>query len=226
MTFNKTLFLAVSLIGTAAFADATYVTTTDNFNSMTATGDEYKCDSIDPVYLQEQLIFNKLSRQLQDLLHEPDPAAFSSEISSLKTELEVHTERLIELARPEWNTEDYRIALYWEIPAEHFFPDPKLIRGAFYKKNGEFLSFDIKQIYLMGERRPDLVGYGGFGIWIKATPPPNSMLQVSLFKPATLLEFCQFVHTIEINIDVNYVLKSFPNVPLTERLKLVFGGNS
>ena len=30
MTFNKTLFLAVSLIGTAAFADATYVTTTDN----------------------------------------------------------------------------------------------------------------------------------------------------------------------------------------------------
>lgn len=205
-------------------AEVEYVRTSYNFTQKSPEAKLLtKCTEIPYSYLEELEGFRRVTTEIQTLLHGPDYFARAGEITQLSERMKTHSERLNEMARPEWNTEIYSIYLEWKILLADFFPPPGRDEKGWLVSYGGIKEQTINRIVLMGKRRPDLKQSDTAAFTLNGP----KYLTVRIQKPATLLEFCQLIRTVEVDYTVRYYQTPFnPESDLRfnyeKKFKLIF----
>jgi hypothetical protein len=205
-------------------SEVQYVRTAYNFKAGSPEEKLLKrCAEIPYSYVAELEGFRGVSREIQTLLHGPDYFARAGELKALSEKLRMHSERLNELAKPEWNTENHFIDLSWALPAAEFFPPPGQDDRGFRVNYGGLKEQTINRITLMGKERDDLK-QPKWAAYFSVRP---KYLFVRIDKPATLLEFCQLIRTVEVDYTVRYYTTPFKpysdlRLDFEKNFKLIF----
>ena len=180
-----------------------------------------KCDEISPSYMTELISFRGLARDLHNLVTAPDYPGRSDQVSQMRAELKVHSDRLLALARPEWNIENRSWYLKWIIPGGEFFEEPEPDLGWTKlppPQKGQILGYTAGEIRLLGERRPDLRARLSVGI----NRGYFRDVEVIIGKEATFLEFCQMARSIEVNLAIDYTSPLTLGGQFQKKFKLIF----
>ena len=165
-----------------------------------------KCAEISPSYLEELMRFRELARDLHNLVMGPEYPGRAGDITKMRAELKIHSDRLLLLSKPEWNIQNRRWHLKWTIPGSEF-------------SECNVLGYTAGDIRLLGERRPDLKDW----LWVLLDKGRFRDVEVMLSKEATFLEFCQMVRSIEIDFSVDYECPWTFVAPAQKKYKLIFG---
>ena len=173
-----------------------------------------------PFWFSDELRqFEDLNRELRTLLNQADALSRAGEISSLTARLKIHGDRITAMARPEWNSEKFDVVLGWLIPESVFFNFPARISPWGPLSRGDITSIEVKDVEFLGQLRPELKAYVSSSVLLR------SGVEIQFRKRATLFELCQFVHSIDISVNIESRDESFEGIsfePQTKPFNLIY----
>ena len=177
-----------------------------------------------PFWFSDELRqFEELNRQLRALLNQPDALTRAGEIRSLTTEIKIHGDRITAMARPEWNTEKFDVELSWLIPESVFFNFPARISPWGPLSRGDVTYVAVNDVEFLGQLRPELKAYVSSSVFKSSGLLAG--VEIQFRKRATLFELCQFVHSIDISVNIDYVEEPFNQIsfgPQTKPFNLIY----
>jgi len=139
------------------------------------------CGEMKYNYLQEMTKLRELKSQLNWAVQQPLTDSQTELVKKLKEQLQQATDRLIFLAKPEWNEEVLSFYLTWEFP-----------QGSNYESK-DLEKIEVQSLYYRGVPAGNL-----------APLLINSDRSLHYSSRGTYLEICQFVSTLEIEVKAQY----------------------
>lgn len=133
-------------------------------------------------YIQEMTLLRNIKAQLDWAAQQPITDQQAEMVKALKEQIQTSVDHLVFLAKPEWNEENLEIYLSWEFPQESRIYPQKI---------------EVMSLYYKGEPAVNLAPL--------ITISSGGLMYNSR---GTLLEACQFIPTLEIEVRMQY--KWFP----------------
>jgi hypothetical protein len=156
------------------------------------------CDEMKYNYLEELKKFHEKKAQLDVAVGQPLTDTQLVLIKELKTEISQATKRLVFLSKPEWNSPVLKYVVRWWLPEDYLTTDRNVVRftvtDLYYK--GEFAGPLSRQIFKRFET------YYVRGAYF---PQKRTRQILEYAATGTYLELCQFVATLEVEVQVEYV---------------------
>lgn len=155
------------------------------------------CSDMKYNYIEENRALKELKVELKKAIELPLDDQQALNIKSIKKAIQERASHLIHLARPEWNSEIVDFEVQWLLPKD-FEPQIHRIR-----------SYEVLGVYYKGERSGQSMKK--FSAQFKYHPLPNQ-IPYSYFEyssKGTFLEICQFIPTLEFEIEALIEFREF-----------------
>lgn len=132
------------------------------------------------------------TKSVLELVEAEDPQKHINEITLLADDISVMTKKVQSLGRTEWNEDKYIQSVTWTI-------DKKDFKDLVSARVGWFgiYDYDVKAIYLMGERRDDLKSKFRF-------KDVQDGFSLTYLDKISSLNYCQLEKTLMIVVEVRY----------------------
>jgi len=162
------------------------------------------CAQMKYSYLQEMKSLKEMKAQMDLAVQQPLTSELLSYIDDLKKGIHERTERLIFLAKPEWNTESFYYVIRWWLGEE------------FSTANRKITSYEIKAAYYKGEfagsLAPNLIRNSIEVPGYKVPKAKKNWRHFDFYSRGTYLELCQFAPTLEFEVQTGFYFVDLPGL--------------